>query len=443
MVSINPDKSKQTSKSPPLWKRRSVKIFAGVLLFTLILSFLTPIGIKLYLQKWLIENGADSATIEKVHLNPFTGVAALKGVDVQKDGRTVFGDSSIFVNIGLRFLLGREAYLQKATLSDLVIDIEQDTDTLRVGSYSISSREKDATPAQPLKKQDETLPWIFQAKEIDLTNVKVFYKTPDLDIKLAIDTAHVERFSTNPDDKDGRLLLKGNINGAPVHLDLTTFQVFPEVSLGGTVNISDFQLDLLAQFLGKYLKPFSGTAAIDGLVDFKMNETADIQVAYDGTIYLDKGDIAGDGWATKGTVNWNGKASFSMDEKLMVVDTDGELRALKASFDMPDPVIDIDNSNIGILGKTKVTIGEEVIVDSQASLDLAPTTFAMDILKSSTGDADWQGSVLVETGTQSKGLLVRTDGKLSIAKPYYAMEIEAKQMEVSNETLQYVGKAHY
>ena len=63
------------------WKRRSVRLLTGLIACAILFLIALPIGTRLYLQKWLVENGADKATIEKVRFNPFTGVAALQGVD--------------------------------------------------------------------------------------------------------------------------------------------------------------------------------------------------------------------------------------------------------------------------------------------------------------------------------------------------------------------------
>jgi hypothetical protein len=65
-------------KPKPYWKRRSVKIITGLVIFFVILfQIILPVGIRLYLEKWLVENGAETAVIEKLQINPFTGVAAL------------------------------------------------------------------------------------------------------------------------------------------------------------------------------------------------------------------------------------------------------------------------------------------------------------------------------------------------------------------------------
>ncbi len=440
------DNSSANSGLGRLWKRRSVKLFVGLVVFAVLVVIALPIGARLYLQKWLVENGADTATIEKVRFNPFTGTAALHGVDIQKDGQTVFSNSTIFLDVGLKNLLGREADLQRATLTDVVVDIEQYEDgTMRIASYNIPPGQEDSidTPLEIAEGLEEHVPWIFGANQISIKNVTVRYKQPDLSVDLVVEEAFLDKFSTDPDDKKGALTLKGTLNGAPVLLNLSLQNIVPLVEVEGTVDIADVHLDDLAEFLGEYLQPFSGTVGVEGEIAFSMTDAENMDVHYDGLINLGKGDIGGDGWATKGDIDWKGKVSFAMNKEEMVVDVDGDLSALNAAFDMPDPVIDIDNSDISIVGKTTVTIAEEIVVDTGASLKLAPTTFSMDILKTATGDTSWDGKVRVETGTDTKGLSVQTEGKLQVAEPAYSMDVDGALMEVGNHMLSFDGRIEY
>jgi len=424
-----------------IFRKRSSKILIISGICLVLLMLLMPFTAKIYLQKWLLKNGADVAVIQKIRFNPFTGSAAMKGVNIEQNGKVVFSDTVIFLDVGLKSLLNREALLEQVTLTDILIDIERKKDgSVRVAFYDIISQGHTIS-SEP---KEEGLPWIFRARNIELQNVTVHYQQPDFNTTLDIEEALIKGINTDPDDKTtGTLRLKGTVNGAHVDLDLAKFVVTPEINIQGNIGVRDFRLDDLAGLLSEYIKPFSGVATLDGNVNFGLAENDDLHVLYDGLVHLKEGDIAGDGWATKGTINYNGKAAFSMNEQEMVVDVDGDLQALDAAFDMPDPVIDIDNADISINGKTIVTIAEEVIVDTSASLKLAPTTFGMDILKTSTGNLSWDGKVRVETGTENKELAVRVDGALNVADPAYSMNIGDALMEVNNESLSWNGSVEY
>ena len=291
------------------WQRTSVRIFSGIVLCAALFLFALPFAAKIYLQKWLVENGADSAIIEKVRINLFTGVAALEGVDIKKSGKTVFSDSTIYLNVGLTNLLGREAFLQQVTLEDIILEVESSEDgSIRIASYTIQSKENGSenTPEKVDVQLNDSPLWILRARTIDLHNITVYYRQPALEVELVIEEALIERINTDPDNKkQGSLTLKGMVNGAPINLDLHRLVVTSGVDVQGNVSLSDFQLDDLADFLGEYLKPFTGVAALNGKVAFSMASNDDLHVAYDGMIHLDKGEIGGDDWGgAKATIDY-------------------------------------------------------------------------------------------------------------------------------------------
>lgn len=442
--------SARQTTSRSFWQRRSVKICTGILVCMIAGVFSMPFAAKFYLQKWLLENGADLAVIEKVRFNPFSGVVGLDGVRVEKNGTTVFSDSTICLNIGMKNLLGHEALLQQATLTDVVIDIERLEDgSLRLGPYGIPPESagtenlSDDVAVQDGAVQEDD-PWILRATSIALQNITLLYKQPDLEVRLVIEEAIVEKVTTDPNDKGGTLTLKGTVNGAPVNLDLSALTVIPIVDVQGKVSFSDFPMDDLADFLSESLTAFSGTAGVDGDIMLSVAENEDLQVTYGGLLQIDKGDVGGESWGdVRGTIAYDGNVLFTMTDDDMVVDVDGDLSASEATFDMPDPMLDIDSRNITIQGKTKVTIADEVIVDSKASLNIAPTTFAMDTLKVSTDEILWDGAVQVETGIETKGLLVRVNGKLKTRKPAYSMDMDGSLMTVDNQKLLYDGSVEY
>ncbi|MGW8195543.1 MAG: DUF748 domain-containing protein [Desulforhopalus sp.] len=440
-----PDGSRKQFIWRNFWRRRSVRIVALLCLLLIAVLLFLPFGTRLYLEKWLVDNGADSATIKKVRLNPFTGVAAIEGLDVKKGGQQVFSDSTIHLNIGLQNLLGRQALLQRATIVDLYVDVEKYEDgSVRVGSYTIppAGVEELDTPPEIAGELEKEAAWIFYAHIISLKNVVVRYRQPDLEANLVIEEAILEKINTDPSKKEGTVTVKATLNEAPISLNLPSVILSPQIDIHGDVAVTDAHLNDLAEFLKEYLHPFSGTAALQGDVSFTMDDGG-LDVRYDGLIDLQDGDIGGEGWATKGTVTYHGKGGFAMNPENRRTDVDGDLQLKSGAFTMPAPVINIDNPEISIKGKTTVVIGDEVIVDSGASLQLAPTTFAMDILKTATGNSSWKGAVRVETGTDTKGLLVKADGELHVAKPQYSMNVNTSLMEVDSQQLSWNGQVEY
>jgi hypothetical protein len=439
----------ETKGSRPRLKKIGKWLIAALLVILVVILVVIPFGAKMYFQKWLVENGADTARIKWIRVNPFTGVAALYGMDIKVGGKTVLADSTIYVNIGLSNLLHHEANLEEARLADVVIDIARDeSGATRIGSYTIPAASPVTKSGNDQKEQltkniEEAPAWIFNSGVISLENVILKYRQPDLKLDLFVESARLVGFNTDPDNSSGSLSLKGKLNGTPINLDLGTLSIIPAPEIKGKIDLSEVQLDDLADLLNQYLHPFSGKATLKGDVHFSMPVLQNLLVEYDGVIKADKSDIAGDGWATGGNITYSGKASFSMKDDIMVVDVDGDLAGSNAFYRMPDPKIGVENSTINVVGKTVVTIGEEVIVDSMASLNFGPTSYAMDFLDTSTGNTSWKGKVRVETGTETKELSVKVAGKLETETPAYSMDINGALMKTATEKLGWEGTFAY
>ena len=425
-------------------KRRSVKILGGLVLLAVAARLALPFGIKAYLERWLVKNGAESATIERVRFAPFAGVAALEGVAVTMDGATVFSDSTIFVNLGMASLLGKTALLEEATLADLVLDVEHKEDgSLRVASYTITPKGAEAEGGEMVTEEKAPSAWIFIAQKIALSNVTIHYRMPGLDANLLISEARIEKLNSSPDNYEGSLRLKGELNGASIELDIPRLGVAPHLALEGTVAIGDFSLEDLGGVLQGVLAPFRGTAALDGAVAFAMRDAQDLDVTWDGNIRLANGDIGGENWAVGGTISYDGHAAFAMEQQGMQVEVDGDLRAIAARFDMPEPLIDIDNPDILISGKTNVKIGDGVQLETSAGLTLAPTTYVAEQFKTGAGDTTWAGTVVIDTGTEDRALTLEVNGDLTAAAPFFDLSQERGLMHVGNDRISWQGRVEY
>ncbi|HHD57252.1 MAG TPA: hypothetical protein ENK89_06205, partial [Desulfobulbaceae bacterium] len=200
---------------------------------------LLPVAGKYYLARWLMDNGADTAIIERVEINPFTGRTALKGVNVKMGDTTVLSDADILVDIDMLSLFKKQASIGHCILNGVTLDIElYDDGRIRFGSYTTGP----SVPAATEKPESSSIPWIFIARQVDMSNCKVHFKMPGLDMTLDVDKASLIKFTTAPGDKSGTFTLTGAVNGTPVELDLTTLQVVPDLIVEGNVKIDNFSL---------------------------------------------------------------------------------------------------------------------------------------------------------------------------------------------------------
>ncbi|MCF6187405.1 MAG: hypothetical protein L3J49_08025, partial [Desulfobulbaceae bacterium] len=124
-------------------KNKWVLTAAGTVLLLGIALLLLPVATKLYLTKWLLENGADTAVIQKIRINPLSGTIAIKGSTVTLGGNTVLSNADISFHVGMLSLFKKHADIKKAVLEGVTLDVELYEDgRMSFGSYK-------TTPAAP------------------------------------------------------------------------------------------------------------------------------------------------------------------------------------------------------------------------------------------------------------------------------------------------------
>lgn len=303
------------------WKVRGLLVFC-----VLIIAFvsLLPIGVRVYVTSWLKNNGADTADIHDIDINLFTGTLRLKGVDIKKDGKVVFGDSDIMVDIGIKNLMKKDILLEGASLSDVVLDIEQSLKgDLRIASYS----SKPSTKTQPKEPSSTSSAWTFTAKKVTLDNVAIRYAMPDLTINAAIEHMVLERFSTGEGPFNGRLELVGRVNDSPVKVTLDKLDVRNGLDFSGNISVTEFLFKNLAPLLKRVadIEHFTGAAGIDGKVDFHLDADGNISADYDGLIKIEALNLVQQDTAVSGTVQWQGKSNVQLKNGKTVVELQGNL----------------------------------------------------------------------------------------------------------------------
>jgi len=240
-----------------LLKNKWIRFIVIAVLFVTLVLLLLPVAGKFYLTKWLLDNGADTAVIEKIRLNPFTGKASLEGINVVLGDTTVLSNADILVDIGLMSLFKKQADIEKTVLDGVTLDIELYEDgRMRFGSYTTSL----STAETPTESEDSTISWVIMARQVTMSNCRVHFKMPGLNMTLQVDDASLVKFTTAPRDKSGAFTLNGSVNGTPVALNLTTLRILPEIIAQGTVKVDGLELDKLDEFLKPYLKRFTGRA---------------------------------------------------------------------------------------------------------------------------------------------------------------------------------------
>ena len=415
-----------------------------MLLVLPILFMLGIYGAKVYLADWFVKNGAESATIEKLTLNPFSGRLSLKGLDVQAGGKSLLKNTDMVVNVGFTSLFSKNIEVQQAFYSGLVLDIEQLSDgSMRFGSYT-AHKSEEKTVVEPATK-DTASAWAFLADSVDLQNCKVLLKTPDLDLELIVEKSELRKFTTREGKPGATFLLLGSINGDPVEINLSSLQVIPVIHIEGEVKVGRFQLVELARLLKDSLPVFSGDIGLDGKVVFSMGDQAAMKIEYNGEIEAISPDIGSDSFATRAAnLKWQGAVHYeSADSKPMVIVTDGLLAAKDYGLEVSGAEFSSDEASIALSGKTTVTIGENILVENDGTLLVEGVAVSLPGTTIREERLEWKGVVQYDSNHQATGQYVATKGDLQLGPAAFTSGESGDETAVQSNAVSWKGDMTY
>lgn len=425
------NKKNVSSLFKELWRNRQSRYSLLFAVVGLLCFLALPVGAKYVLRQWLLDNGADTATIGKIRIEPFTGRFYLRDVSVTQNGQTVLSNSTVRVNLGLRALFDREALLEKATLTDAVIDIERYEDgTLRIGSYRTRPEDE-----QPVSEED--MPWVFRASEVGFSDVLIRYAGDGLRLDLLIEEGTAQRFTTDPQGRAGSLDLEGMLNEAPLTLHLSVLRVNPDLKLEGRLECSGFSLAALAELFGNRLAGLAGRLRAEA--GFTMDSgVAGLTATFKGKVGLSEVEVSGQGWTGAGELALDGELGYSSaDPSGPRVAIDGLLIARPVSFAMPEKNLRLDRTEATLQGQTSIGLGEAVTVWSDSDFSVGGADFRLDENMVKAGFGTWSGTVDFKFG-EGGGSSLTADGgaefrDLQLAMPG-AVELQGKRLTAKGVT---------
>lgn len=439
--------SDKKREKKPFLKRRWVQVGIAVIVLTPLLYTLGIFGAKYYLINWFEKNGADSATIDKLWLNPFTARLDIKGLDVQSGGKSLIKHSDLAVDVGLGAIFSKNIKIQDAIYKDVILDIEQyDDGSFRIGSYTIPAGSSEEAPATETTDSVASA-WAFLADFVHLANCKVKLKTPEIDFELQVDEAKLNKFTTREGKQGATLTFAGALNGEPLSIDLKKLYISPALELEGNVDVSRFQLAELAKLLESTLPTFSGDVGLSGDVIFKMGEegSGTIAVDYNGTIDLQNPDIGSDSFATKAaTLNWQGDVAYvSGNKQPMTIVTDGTLSAGVYELGVPGAAFTTNESRIELTGKNSVTIAENIVVKNNGALNIENFAMSLPGTDIKEDSFSWKGEVHYDSDHSGSGQYVAADGALGLGPFDLVTGSTESLVKIASKDFSYNGKVIY
>ncbi|MGB3221872.1 MAG: DUF748 domain-containing protein [Desulforhopalus sp.] len=388
--------------------RKSIR-YALLLIGIAGLAFIfLQVGSKYLLKQWLLENGADSVSIETMWLNPFTGKLSLNGVDIRRDGEVVFSNDRMYFNIGMFSLFEKDAFIQQAILKDIIIDIHrQENGELRIGFYSLQSGRK-----KEIEKNEILAPWTLKAKELLANNININYYQPGLDLNLKIDSARAQSLDSGKEDNTGSLTLSGHLNGAPLHLEISRFLLTPAPTLAGELSLTDFPLKEI-EGLFKQLSSITGTATVSGPFSIQSVNTEKINYSYNGKIEFKDSALGNESWTASGSTGWNGILQYkNLGNNKMEVIMDGKLSAQSLQYQGKDIELAAQSAELTTNGNSRLKFDEGMTLFTDSSLQFMDVAGGIEKNEFDTSSATWHGTVEFITDKNDDKSTVTTNGDI-------------------------------
>ena len=444
-MSSDPNVSKNVTQKGFFYKRW-VRVCGGILLTLPLLFMLALYGVKFYLVDWFTKNGADSASIEKLSLNPFLGKLTLIGLDVQVGDTSLLKNTDMVVNVGFGALFKKNIKVQHASYSGLVLDIQQYEDgRMRIGSYTLAKSEEETGGVEVETPEEVVSAWAFLADQVQLTDCKVKLKTPDLDMELVVEKAELQKFTTREGQPAGSLSFMGTLDGEQIEIQLSKLAVTPYLQLEGDVKIARFNLDELASILQEALPVFAGDVGLGGKIAFLLGEKAAMAIDYNGDIEITNPDIGSESFATKaGSLTWSGVVHYESGDKTpMTIQTDGLLAAKEYSINVPGADFTNKESNIELNGKNTVTINDNVVVKNDGTLLIENIVIDLPGNEIKEDRMHWQGTIVYDSDHSGAGQYVESKGELQLGPLGYVLGAGESETSLKANGLNWKGDLVY
>lgn len=313
----------------PVWKRRWFRIISISAISLILILAVIPAIISSNLKSWLLNNGADNVVIENIDFNPFTGTAAVHGLDIKIADKTVMSNTLVYLDISLLALLKKGFAVENAILNDVLIDIEQlDNGKIRVGSLLIDPAKK--TKEEIKEEVKKEIRWWLNLGKVTLNKCVIQYQSPKLVSTLFLDDLSLENLSTRGGEQKAKLDMTARLNQSDIRAIVTLTELSPAIHVSGDISAEKLNLQDFSGLTTEILSQLAGSVDIAGDISINISDDKAVNARFTGKTKASSHAIAGKGFTIEGTeAGWNGSISFlsKAGGAQQNIDLDGELAA--------------------------------------------------------------------------------------------------------------------
>jgi len=385
-----------------------------LILLTIVVSVL-PLMISSQLQKWLLANGADEASIENVDFNPFTAELAVYDLLVKRQGAETLKLKSLQTSLLRLPLFERRVVIPHVLIEGLSMSVDlSDPDHYRFGGISLPS-----TTPEPQEKTQTDAHWSLLISSIRLGNHQYSVTKAALKADLAIAGLNIDNLDTARNADAFSVELQASLNGAPLTLSGEVAAFVEEPGFVGKYSAQKLDLTPFLTEIDPSFSSNSLTVSADNSLQFQQLKNGEQSFSQQGKSSL---------------LNLNWKAGET-EIHTKAMDWSGKVNLTLASSDNPDSPGSLDVSVAGQLDnlglqikqseKDLMAINEKIQWNGELALQKHQETMAL----SSSANVELEG-LKVSHISNNQGLVSASHIKADTLKLEAVDKIHIDQLAI-------------
>ena len=294
----------------PYYRKRWFKLFTTLLVLSLMFVTFLPNAVRYGIEKWLLKQGVDSASVKDVDLNLFTGKLLIKDIRVIKEKREVLNLSRSTADFDWFPLFKRRAFFPQITIDGLTTTIQQLKDgSLYIGGIQLpqaSAATSEVTPSEP---------WGFGLQAIAIHNVHLQVKTPLQAADFTINSINLDKLESWS-TQDSHFDFSGTINNSEVASSATLRPFAEQPVFTGKIQVKDLNLAPLAIHLKEQLQELKGLLSLNTEFNIKHEPGKGLHIQTQSTLGLNNLLVKPAGKQISfDKLRWQGKTNVQLSDQ--------------------------------------------------------------------------------------------------------------------------------
>ncbi len=324
--------------------------------FFLLVVFLSPWAIHYALKKWIESHGRLQAKIEDVDFNIFTGYLVIRSLVASGEGEGSFRWVRAQFDIAWKPLFKKRIRLDDISFTNGVMRIVQEKNgDLYAGGFRIDTAGKAPSPNQASG-------WEIGFGNIDLKNVRIDYKGPEIEREMIIRQAHVDPMQNWNPDSAGQFSISIAVADGSLDIQGSARPYAQKAEFKAKVNASKLPLGWLNPWLRtQQLGQITGLGAIDAV--FQVSSAAQTHARMEGELSLT--EVTGELQQVRVAhvaVGWDGAVQMTdigNGKNGPQVKAHGTLALEKAQIDTAEPKVGAAADGISMNGDFSLSQGDQ------------------------------------------------------------------------------------